>query len=77
VPMPRDDSGIKAMRKDYRSRSQFDCAKGGKHVFDMFDFDSGDDSEYGHCVKCGCWIDTDTGKNETKFEKEQEEELVE
>jgi hypothetical protein len=67
------------MPKDYRSQSEFDCSKGGKHVFDMFDFDSGDEAEYGHCVKCSQWIDTDTGKNETsKFEKQQEEEeLVE
>ena len=66
------------MPDGYPIQSEFDCSKGGKHVFDMLDFDSGDGAEYGHCVKCGSWIDTDTGENETnQFEKQQEEELVE
>jgi len=66
------------MPDDYRRQSEFDCSKGGKHVFDMLDLDPGDGAEYGHCAKCGQWIDTGTGKNETsQFEKEQEEELVE
>ena len=44
------------------------------HEFDMFDYDSGDNAEYGHCSKCGCWIDTFTGENETeRFEREQAE----
>lgn len=45
-----------------------------KHVFDQFDYDSGDMTEYGHCKKCGHWIDTTTGEDETeKAEKEEEE----
>jgi len=49
-------------------KSNFPCEEGGNHEFDQFDFDSGDGAEYGHCAKCGCWIDTDTGRNETRGE---------
>jgi hypothetical protein len=55
-----------------RVQSQFDCPKGGKHNFEQFDCDPGDQTEYGLCSKCGCWIDTNTGENETKrFEQQQ------
>lgn len=43
-----------------------------EHVFDQYDYDSGDNREYGHCSKCGHWIDTATGEDETeRFEKGQ------
>lgn len=45
--------------------SEFNCSKDGKHEFDQLDYDSGDDIEYGHCKKCGHWIDTGTGEDET------------
>ena len=41
-----------------------------EHEFDQFDYDSGDNAEYGHCKNCGHWIDTTTGEDETeRFEK--------
>jgi len=58
---------------DYKVPSLFDCLEGGKHLFDQLDMDAGDCAEYGHCVKCGKWIDTSSGENETdRFEAEQE-----
>jgi len=57
-----------------RVTSEFDCSKGGKHNFEQFDYDPSDQTEYGFCSKCGCWIDTNTGEDETKrFEKQQKE----
>jgi Zn ribbon nucleic-acid-binding protein len=51
--------------------SLLECPEGGRHSFDQMDTDDG--VEYGHCVKCGHWIDTRTGENETKnFEEEED-----
>jgi len=53
---------------DYKVPSLFDCPEGGKHLFDQLDMDAENCAEYGHCVKCGKWIDTSSGENETQLQ---------
>ena len=50
--------------KEQTVKSKLPCPDGGVHEFDQFDLDQ--QAEYGHCVKCGCWINMQTGENETK-----------
>ncbi len=61
---------------DDTQKSFFECSKGGTHEFDQFDYDGGTEEEYGHCIKCGQWISTYNGRNETLyFEQKQRDEL--
>jgi len=50
-------------------KERFPCEKGGEHEFDEYDSDGGLRAEFGHCWKCRCWINTRTGKNETRKDR--------
>jgi hypothetical protein len=57
--------------------SKIACTQGGNHEFDLLDYDGSNYTEYGHCIKCGHWIDTDDGTDETEIFQESEKRLAE
>jgi len=46
-----------------------------EHEFDQYDWDSGETTEYGHCEKCGAWVNVETGELQERSATEDSTEL--